>query len=151
MTAALRRPEFIARQSACPSGLVGRVIGSIMARETAQANTFAVELLDLQANDRVLEVGFGHGATIAQMASAVSDGLVAGVDPSAAMCRMASKRNRESIRRGRVEVREGRAETLPYPDCSFDKVLSPTPSTSGRISCVLSPKCDESSGRAADA
>jgi hypothetical protein len=53
---ALRRPETIARQSACPSGLLGRLIGSIMARETARANTFALELLDLQPTDRVLEV-----------------------------------------------------------------------------------------------
>jgi SAM-dependent methyltransferase len=95
-----------------------------MARETQRANTFALELLDLQPTDRVLEVGFGHGATIARLATAASAGFVAGVDPSPAMCRMASRRNRGGIRRKHVELKQGRAEELPYTDLSFDKALA---------------------------
>ena len=120
----MRRPELIARQSACPSGVLGRLIGRIMAVETAEANRIAVELLDLVPTDHVLEIGFGHGATIARMAATVSSGFVAGVDPSAAMCRMASRRNRRHVARGLVELRQGRAEALPYPDTRFDKLLS---------------------------
>lgn len=120
----MRRPEFVARQSACPSGLLGRLIGAVMARETASANQFALQLLDLHPTDHVLEVGFGHGVTIARLAAAVSGGFVAGVDPSAGMCRMASRRNRDSIVRKLVDLRQGRAEALPYPDGRFDKVLS---------------------------
>lgn len=120
----MRRPDFVARQSACPSGLIGRLIGSVMARETASANEFALQHLDVHPTDHVLEIGFGHGVTIARLAAAVSGGSIAGVDPSPAMCRMASRRNRASIQRGIVEVRQGRAEALPYPDGRFDKALS---------------------------
>jgi hypothetical protein len=60
----MKRPVFIARQSARPSGLVGKVIGSIMARETARLNDQAVNLLAPAPTDRVLEIGFGHGRTI---------------------------------------------------------------------------------------
>ena len=60
----MRRPEFIARQSSCPTGFLGRLIGHIMERETAAVNDAALTLLDLEAHDRVLEVGFGHGRTI---------------------------------------------------------------------------------------
>ncbi len=119
----MRRPEFIARQAACPSGLVGRLLGRIMAVETADANSTAVELLDLRPTDRVLEVGFGHGATVARLASAVREGQVAGVDVSEAMLRLASRRNRADIARGLVELRLASAEDLPYPDGCFDKVL----------------------------
>ena len=120
----MRRPEFVARQSACPSGLLGRLIGRIMAHETAGANRFALELLDLHPTDHVLEVGFGHGATIARAAAAVSDGLVAGVDPSAEMCRMAARRNRCAVADGRVELHQASVEALPYPDHAFEKVLT---------------------------
>lgn len=119
----MRRPEFIARQAACPSGLVGRLLGRIMAVETADANRTAVELLDLRPTDRVLEVGFGHGATVARLASAVREGQVAGVDVSEAMLRLASGRNRADIARGLVELRLASAEDLPYPDGCFDKAL----------------------------
>lgn len=120
----MRRPEFVARQSACPSGILGRLIGRVMARETAAVNEAALEILELKPTDHVLEVGFGHGATIARVAAAVSGGFVAGVDPSAEMCRMAARRNRRAIESGRVELREAAAEAIPYPDRSFDSVLA---------------------------
>ncbi len=119
----MRRPEFVARQSALPSGLLGRLIGHVMARETAAVNEAAVELLDLRSTDDVLEVGFGHGATIARVAAAVSGGRVSGVDPSPEMYTMASRRNRRAIEAGRVALRQASAEDLPFPEASFDKVL----------------------------
>ena len=76
----MRRPEFIARQSGRPNGFLGRLIARIMAKETAGANTAAVRLLELQPTDHVLEVGFGHGCTIEQVARLVPQGFVAGVD-----------------------------------------------------------------------
>lgn len=120
----MRRPELIARQSACPSGLLGRLIGFVMAKETAAVNEAAIERLRLEPSDRVLEVGFGHGVTIARAAAAVSGGFVAGIDPSGEMLRMASRRNRRAIHAGRVELRQAVAEAIPYPDQFFDKVLA---------------------------
>jgi ubiquinone/menaquinone biosynthesis C-methylase UbiE len=100
------------------------VIGGIMARETAAANEAALDLLDLQGDDRVLEVGFGHGATIARAAAVVSRGVVVGVDPSAEMCRMAARRNRTAIATGRVRLHQASVEALPLSDAEFDKVFS---------------------------
>lgn len=95
-----------------------------MAFETADANTAAVELLDLQPTDQVVEVGFGHGATIALIAAKLARGYVAGVDISEAMLRQATRRNHAAIRRGLVEVRLAASEQLPYPEARFDKALS---------------------------
>jgi SAM-dependent methyltransferase len=120
----VRRPEFVARQSACPSGPLGRLIGHVMARETAAVNDAALLLLDLARHDQVLEVGFGHGRTIMRAAAAVSGGFVAGVDPSSEMCRMARRRNRGDVARGRVEIHQASAESLPFPAARFDKVLT---------------------------
>jgi ubiquinone/menaquinone biosynthesis C-methylase UbiE len=120
----MRRPEFIARQSRCPTGLLGRVIGHIMERETAAANDAALTLLELQAGDRVLEVGFGHGRTIARAAAAVDHGVVAGIDPSEEMARMATRRCRRLVDAGRVRLARADGMHLPYPDQCFDKAYT---------------------------
>ena len=87
----MRRPPFIARQGRCPSGLLGVVVGRIMAHETAKENAKAVELLELQPANRVLEIGFGHGRTVGTIASRLPRGFVAGVDHSERMLRLASR------------------------------------------------------------
>ena len=117
----MRRPEFIARQSRCPSGFLGRVIGHIMSFETAAANDEALKALDLQPADRVLEVGFGHGRTIERAASMVPQGLVAGIDTSEEMVQMATRRCRHLIDQNRVRLTLGDSARLPYPDRFFDK------------------------------
>jgi Phosphorylase superfamily len=79
---AMKRPVFIARQSAKPSGLLGQVIAGIMSHETSDLNEHAVRLLRPSPFDRVLEVGFGHGRTIERLASVVQYGRVCGIDVS---------------------------------------------------------------------
>ena len=124
MEGAMRRPEFIARQSRCPSGLLGWLIAKVMAVETAPANVCALNLLELQATDHVLDVGCGHGRTVERAASTVAQGFVAGVDLSERMVRMACRRNRRHIEEGRVEIKKGDSARIPYPEHSFDKVCS---------------------------
>ncbi len=120
----MRRPAFIARQSGCPSGLLGRLIGYIMSAETAAANAQALTVLDLQPGDRVLEIGFGHGRTIEHAAASVPLGFIAGIDRSEEMGRMAARRCRHLLRNGRVGVAVGDCGRLPFPDQRFDKALS---------------------------
>jgi ubiquinone/menaquinone biosynthesis C-methylase UbiE len=119
----MRRPEFIARQSSRPRGMIGRLLGHVMAIETASLNSEALGLLALQPSDRVLEVGFGHGRTIRLAAAQVPQGFVAGVDVSGDMVRMARRRCLNLAGKGLVELMVGDSRRLPYADTSFDKVL----------------------------
>jgi len=120
----MKRPEFIARQGRCPSGLLGRALAHVMASETASENALALELLELQPDDQVLEIGFGHGRTLARVAEIVQDGLVAGVDPSEAMLKVAARHNRNFIVQGRIELKRGDSRRIPYEDRRFNKVYS---------------------------
>jgi len=95
-----------------------------MARLTAGANRWMVSLLDVGPGDRVLDVGCGPGVAVAEAARRVGDGLVVGVDASAAMVRQASRRNRAGVRRGRVQIHGGDAADLPLPDAHFTKAAS---------------------------
>jgi len=120
----MRRPEFIARQASCPTGLLGRVLAWVMAAETASVNERALALLGCRPDDHILEIGFGHGRTLARAATIVPAGFVAGVDVSAEMVRMASSRNRQFIAEGRVEVQRADSTQLPYPEGRFDRVYA---------------------------
>jgi SAM-dependent methyltransferase len=111
-------------QFANPRGLGGWLAGWLMARKNAAMNDAAVLALAPAPGDRVLEIGFGHGRTVARLADRATRGLVAGVDPSEVMLAMASRRNRRAIREGRVELRRGDAAALPFPDAHFDRVLA---------------------------
>lgn len=120
----MRRPTWIARQSAKPSGAIGRVIAWIMARETAELNDHAVRLLSLKPSDSVLEVGFGHGHTVERIAAAVPRGRVAGIDHSEAMTRLATQRIRRAAPAVCVDLRTGDCASLPFASHLFDKALS---------------------------
>jgi ubiquinone/menaquinone biosynthesis C-methylase UbiE len=119
----MRRPEFIARQSSRPRGMIGRLLGHVMAIETASLNSEALGLLGLQPPDRLLEVGFGHGRTVRLAAALVPEGFVAGVDVSEDMVRMAQRRCFDLAGKGLVELTVGDSRRLPYADILFDKVL----------------------------
>jgi ubiquinone/menaquinone biosynthesis C-methylase UbiE len=120
----VRRPEFIARQSRCPTGFFGRLIGLVMSFETAAANDEALKALGLEPRDRMLEVGFGHGRTIERAASLVPGGFVAGIDASREMVDMATRRCRPLIDAGRVRLARGDSAALPYASGSFDKICA---------------------------
>jgi SAM-dependent methyltransferase len=116
----------IRAQFARPTGLPGRMAGWIMAHRSSnrRRNAWAVSLLDVQRDDRVLEIGFGPGVAIRELARLAADGYVYGLDHSEVMLRQAAQRNAESVRRGRVELRLGSVEHLPVFDVPFDKILA---------------------------
>lgn len=87
-------------------------------------NDFMRELLSLQETDRVLEIGFGTGKLIAEMAGVVKKGRIEGIDFSGTMVAIAEKRNEKYIAEGRVALRQGDFEKIDYEDTSYDKICS---------------------------
>src|SRR3954468_24737416 len=102
-----------------PHGLGGRVAGWVMAHRDSnrRRNVWVVELLDVQPEDRVLEVGFGPGIALGELAARgprgprdapqeraahPPGGGVYGIDRSGVMGERASRRTR--ARAGRIEL-----------------------------------------------
>jgi arsenite methyltransferase len=108
-----------ALQLARPTGLLGRFVRSDMNRRNAAMNAYAVEQLDLQPTDRVLEIGFGGGVNLPGLISATAS--VVGVDPSPDVVRAAIAQYGTSER---VEFRQGAVEELPCASGEFDKVCT---------------------------
>jgi ubiquinone/menaquinone biosynthesis C-methylase UbiE len=93
----MRRPEFVARQAAKPTGLFGRLLVLVMASETARFNREVMQVVAPSSGERILEVGFGHGRTLAKAAEHTSSATFAGIDISADARRVAEARCRRLI------------------------------------------------------
>jgi ubiquinone/menaquinone biosynthesis C-methylase UbiE len=111
-------------QFAHPKGWLGRFVGVILALKNIERNAWAISLLDIQSDDQVLEVGFGPGQAIQEVAKLTPNGFVAGIDLSDVMVVQASKRNAATIRSGRVLLRQGAESPLPFEDNKFNKVFA---------------------------
>src|SRR5574337_533057 len=109
-------PNFLSSQFAHPRGLLGSIAGAMMAQKNRERNRWVISLLDLRPADHVLEIGFGPGWALEQIAGIVVDGHVAGLDSSATMLEQASRRNAAAVRAGKVSLRLGTESPLPYRD-----------------------------------
>jgi ubiquinone/menaquinone biosynthesis C-methylase UbiE len=109
-----------------PTGFWGRAAGLLMAHRSSnrRRNAWAVSLLEVRPNDRVLEIGFGPGLAILELSHLARDGSVCGLDHSELMVRQARRRNADGIGRGVVDLRVGSVDALPAFDAPFDKILA---------------------------
>lgn len=120
----MRRPSFLARQSSRPVGLLGRVILGIMARETARFNAEVVEVLAPAAREHILEIGYGHGRTLAVAAARAPGASFAGIDIAPSAAAAAARRCRRAVAEGRVELVVGDGVVLPWPATTFAAAFS---------------------------
>ena len=123
---ATQRPGFVgrlrSRQAGYPSGVLGRIVGRLMVKDTAAANDHALAQLDLTQPFTILDVGFGQGRSVANLVRAGH--RVLGVDPSPTMVRQATRRNRSACRDGRATLRHGDGVTIPFPAHSADAAIT---------------------------
>jgi ubiquinone/menaquinone biosynthesis C-methylase UbiE len=89
----------------------------------AAPNRLAIDALELQPGQTVLEIGCGPGAALQAMARRVHGVELFGLDHSPVMIAQAAARNRNLIAQGRLHLVEGAWTELPWPDGSFDHVL----------------------------
>jgi SAM-dependent methyltransferase len=111
-------------QYADPHGLPGQIVSSIMLRGNGASIAWTVELMAIEASDRILDLGCGPGLGLTLMAARACRGYVVGIDHSALMVRQARGRNARLLELCRAEVTLSDAATLPYPHGSFDRVCA---------------------------
>jgi SAM-dependent methyltransferase len=144
-----------------PTGAVGHLAGWIMGRRPSNVarNRWAVQLLEVQPTDHIIELGCGPGVAIAALATRATRGLVVGVDHSQVMIGQARRRNKAAIQAGRVRLLHTPVERLSISDGPFDAALAvntvgmwPDPAArlrelarflrpGGRIALVSQPRC----------
>ena len=105
-------------------GVAGRVAGPVMARMNRDMEFAAIDELAPEPDASVLAVGFGPGVGIAELVPRLPNGVVGGIDPSAAMLQQARRRNLAAVQSGQVTLAGGTADAIPWPDGAFTGVLA---------------------------
>ena len=117
--------RVLSLQARKPKGIIGRyLMKKIFNNLNADLYLFVKEILDIQREDRVLEIGFGSGRLINEMANITTEGAVEGIDFSQAMLEQASKTNKQHILEGQVRLQKRECSVLPFDNESFDKLCS---------------------------
>jgi ubiquinone/menaquinone biosynthesis C-methylase UbiE len=83
-----------------------------------------VESLDIRPDDRVLEIGCGHGVAATLVCERLSEGRLTAVDRSAKMIEAATRRNAEHVASGRAEFLVTSLEDMDLGERRFDTVFA---------------------------
>lgn len=82
-----------------------------------------LELLDIQKDETALEIGFGTGYALAEIAKSVGEtGKAYGIDVTPEMVELATERLEREGLAERVELYQGDAREMPYKNNMFDAV-----------------------------
>lgn len=111
----------IGKQMQFPSGVFGKIVFAVMTRSTIAHAHWTVDLMEIQPDDDIIEIGFGNGANINLLLQKADKGSVTGVEISDTAIEMASKKNARAISEGRVKLHKAAGNALPFKDGVFDK------------------------------
>lgn len=114
----------LVRQFKKPSGLLGHVVGWILAGRGSNLarNRWTVDLIAPAPGERILEVGCGPGVAL-QRVLAHGGVTATGVDHSEVMIAQARRRNAKAVKTGRLKLILGTTADVPGAG-SFDKAFS---------------------------
>jgi len=99
-----------------------KLVGLISLGRERQMRVASLELIDVQPESTILDVGCGTGSLVIEAKRLALDGTVVGIDPSSNMVNLA-KRKAEKARVD-VDFQVGVIEQIDFPDNQFDIVLS---------------------------
>ena len=104
-------------------GRLSRYYGVVEGWFQKRLRARGLELLGVKEGETALEVGFGTGYALAEIAGRVGgNGRLCGLDLTPQMIARARRRLERKGLASRVELREGDARQMPYEDRHFDAV-----------------------------
>ncbi|MGE0586358.1 MAG: class I SAM-dependent methyltransferase [Flavobacteriaceae bacterium] len=115
--------QSLGNQLRYPKGAAGRLVGRAMSKVNRLPYRAAIDALEVQPGDHILELGFGPGRGLAELSTHGRGGHVYGIDQSPDMLQQASNLNALAINAGRMTLALGQFNPLPWHGDSFDRLL----------------------------
>jgi arsenite methyltransferase len=114
-----------ASQLGRPTGLRGRLVGTMLNRSNRGIIGEAIDALALQPGAIAADLGFGGGVGLALLLERVGpQGQVHGVDRSATMVSRAARQFRRDVASGRLHLHSGSITQLPLEDGSIQGAIT---------------------------
>lgn len=114
----------IASQLSCPTGDGGLRTAENMALHNSNMIITAIDALDLQAGDAVLEIGPGSGTHLDKLFEKAANLTYSGVDISELMVTEAAKNNAALVESGAARFCHSNGEHLDFESAAFDKIFT---------------------------
>jgi precorrin-6B methylase 2 len=95
-----------------------------MAKSVPERVRWAVDMLEVQPGDDVLEIGCGRGVAVALICERLSSGTITATDRSATAIEAAAQHNYAHVASGRAVLRTMALETADLDGEQFDKILA---------------------------
>lgn len=116
--------EKVAKQLANPSGKFGIDVALGMNTMNEFISKTTYELLKINDNDCILEIGIGNGKFIKDILDNTSGVSYTGIDISETMITEAKKMNKSLIETNCVDLFEANIEQIPVWDEAFNKICT---------------------------
>ncbi|WP_165209557.1 class I SAM-dependent methyltransferase [Streptococcus tangpeifui] len=116
--------NYLIAQSKSPSGLGGRILTKIWSTYFQKLSLWTLNLTTIPQSARILDIGFGGGINIQNLASMTEKSTIHGIDISREAYKQASKVNRQLIQKGQVHLSLADVTRLPFPDQCFDLIVA---------------------------
>jgi SAM-dependent methyltransferase len=89
----------------------------------SQRVAWAVDCLDVQGDDRLLELGCGHGVAVSLVCERLDGGHIVAIDRSEKMTAAALRRNRAHVDAGRATIVTAPLHEADLGEACFDKIF----------------------------
>ena len=109
-------------QFAKPTGFFGKILAKGMARGHKDFYKNTAKVMNLQHDDKYLEIGFGSGLFIKKYVSNIT--RIAGLDYSEDMVKLANDFNKNLVESGKAEFKHGDVTSIPWEDNEFSIVVA---------------------------
>ncbi len=93
-------------------------------REAAERLVWAVDVLAVGPDDRLLEIGCGHGVAVSLVCERLRGGTIVAIDRSARMIEAAARRNADHVAAGLASFRTAPLDRADFGGARFDKVFA---------------------------
>jgi ubiquinone/menaquinone biosynthesis C-methylase UbiE len=115
--------RFISSQFRKPRGLFGIVTSNWMIKGNWRNYQILLKELNIQPNDKILEIGYGPGIGINLIAEQCNSCIIHGIDFSKLMYKRATERNKKHIDANKVKLFLGDFLELANEPNEYDKIF----------------------------